>query len=100
MNLKIDNVRIRCLVIVEMICLIFFAAGCAEKAEEGVKEVFRLKQSSLRQNMVRCVYKLPHTLRRLATRFFSSLTPMWKLPCGGLAAVEQMSCSALRIQRL
>ena len=40
MNLKIDNVRIRCLVIVEMICLIFFAAGCAEKAEEGVKEVF------------------------------------------------------------
>ena len=43
MGLKIHDfcaVRIRCLVIVEIICLIFFAAGCAEKAEEGVKEVF------------------------------------------------------------
>ena len=63
------------------------------------RKIFRLKPSSLRQNMVRCIYKRPHTPRRLAKRFFSSLTPMWKLPCSGLAAVEQMSCFALRIQR-
>lgn len=43
MGLKIHDfcaVRIRCLVIVEIICLIFFAAGCTGKTVEGVKEDF------------------------------------------------------------
>lgn len=43
MGLKIHDfcaVRIRCLVIVKIICLIFFAAGCIGKTVEGVKEDF------------------------------------------------------------
>ena len=43
MGLKIHDfcaVRKRCLVIVEIICLIFFAAGCTGKTVEGVKEDF------------------------------------------------------------
>ena len=103
MGLKIHDfcaVRIRCLVIVKIICLIFFCRRLYRKDCGGEsRKIFRLKPSSLRQNMVRCIYKRPHTPRRLAKRFFSSLTPMWKLPCSGLAAVEQMSCSALWIQR-
>lgn len=43
MGLKIHDfcaVRIRCLVIAEIICLIFFAAGCTGKTVEEVKEDF------------------------------------------------------------
>ena len=50
MGLKIHDfcaVRIRCLVIVEIICLIFFAAGCTGKTVEGVKEDFPFVYTSV-----------------------------------------------------
>ena len=99
MGLKIHDFfvrcQIRCLVIVEIICLIFFCRRLYRKDCGGSqRKIFRLKPSSLRQEYGTLYIQASSYSERGGKEILQQFdTDVEALPCSRLAAVEQ--CLAL-----